>query len=118
MATESKRYLVLGTAGHIDHGKSTLVQALTGTDPDRLSEEKQRGITIELGFAQMVLPDGTRMGVVDVPGHERFVRQMIAGATGIDLALLCVAADDGESRRLIHKQKPPLRHSMPDAKEE
>ncbi len=87
--------LVLGTAGHIDHGKSTLVQALTGVDPDRLSEEKQRGITIELGFAQLVLPDGTAMGVVDVPGHERFVRQMIAGATGIDVALLCIAADDG-----------------------
>ena len=86
---------VLGTAGHIDHGKSALVKALTGTDPDRLEEEKRRGITIELGFAQMVLPDGTRMGVVDVPGHERFVRQMIAGATGVDLALLCVAADDG-----------------------
>lgn len=87
--------LVLGTAGHIDHGKSTLVQALTGVDPDHLSEEKQRGITIELGFAQLVLPDGTAMGVVDVPGHERFVRQMIAGATGIDVALLCIAADDG-----------------------
>lgn len=87
--------LVLGTAGHIDHGKSTLVQALTGTDPDRLAEEKQRGITIELGFAQLVLPDGTAMGVVDVPGHEKFVRQMIAGSTGIDVALLCIAADDG-----------------------
>ncbi len=95
MATESKRDLVLGTAGHIDHGKSTLVQALTGTDPDRLSEEKQRGITIELGFAQLELPDGSAMGVVDVPGHERFVRQMIAGSTGIDVALLCIAADDG-----------------------
>lgn len=87
--------LVLGTAGHIDHGKSTLVQALTGTDPDRLAEEKQRGITIELGFAQLVLPDGTAMGVVDVPGHEKFVRQMIAGSTGIDVALLCIGADDG-----------------------
>ena len=87
--------LVLGTAGHIDHGKSTLVQALTGTDPDRLAEEKQRGITIELGFAQLVLSDGTAMGVVDVPGHEKFVRQMIAGSTGIDVALLCIAADDG-----------------------
>ena len=95
MATEPKRDLVLGTAGHIDHGKSTLVQALTGTDPDRLSEEKQRGITIELGFAQLKLPDGSAMGVVDVPGHERFVRQMIAGSTGIDVALLCIAADDG-----------------------
>lgn len=87
--------LILGTAGHIDHGKSTLVQALTGTDPDRLAEEKQRGITIELGFAQLILPDGTAMGVVDVPGHEKFVRQMIAGSTGIDVALLCIAADDG-----------------------
>ncbi|MDY3129900.1 MAG: selenocysteine-specific translation elongation factor [Berryella intestinalis] len=86
---------VLGTAGHIDHGKSSLIQALTGTDPDRLAEEKERGITIELGFAQLQLPDGTSMGVVDVPGHERFVRQMISGSTGIDIALLCIAADDG-----------------------
>lgn len=91
----TKPQLVLGTAGHIDHGKSTLVQALTGTDPDRLKEEKRRGITIELGFAKLTLPDGRTMGVVDVPGHERFVRQMIAGATGIDVALLCIAADDG-----------------------
>ncbi len=87
--------LILGTAGHIDHGKSSLVLALTGTDPDRLAAEKQRGITIELGFAQLELPAGERMGVVDVPGHERFVRQMIAGSTGIDVALLCIAADDG-----------------------
>lgn len=88
-------HLILGTAGHIDHGKSSLVKALTGTDPDRLAEEKRRGITIELGFARLELPDGTVMGVVDVPGHERFVRQMIAGSTGIDVALLCIAADDG-----------------------
>ncbi|HAM16821.1 MAG TPA: selenocysteine-specific translation elongation factor [Eggerthellaceae bacterium] len=94
-ASEASRRVVLGTAGHIDHGKSALVLALTGTDPDRLAEEKARGITIELGFAQLVLPDGTAMGVVDVPGHERFVRQMISGSTGIDLALLCIAADDG-----------------------
>ena len=87
--------LVLGTAGHIDHGKSTLVRALTGVDPDRLEEERRRGITIELGFARLTLPDGTTLGVVDVPGHEKFVRQMIAGATGIDLGLLCIAADDG-----------------------
>jgi selenocysteine-specific elongation factor len=87
--------LVLGTAGHIDHGKSTLVKALTGTDPDRLAEEKERGITIELGFAQLALPSGRTMGVVDVPGHERFVRQMVAGATGIDVVLFVVAADDG-----------------------
>jgi selenocysteine-specific elongation factor len=87
--------LVLGTAGHIDHGKSALVKALTGTDPDRLPEEKERGVTIELGFARLELPSGRSMGVVDVPGHERFVRQMVAGATGIDVVLLVVAADDG-----------------------
>ena len=87
--------LILGTAGHIDHGKSALVQALTGTDPDRLNEEKQRGITIQLGFAQLELPSGRTMGVIDVPGHERFVKQMIAGATGVDVALLVIAADDG-----------------------
>jgi len=87
--------LVLGTAGHIDHGKSALVKALTGTDPDRLPEEKERGVTIELGFARLDLPSGRSMGVVDVPGHERFVRQMVAGATGIDVVLLVVAADDG-----------------------
>jgi selenocysteine-specific elongation factor len=87
--------LVLGTAGHIDHGKSALVKALTGTDPDRLPEEKERGVTIELGFARLVLPSGATMGVVDVPGHERFIRQMVAGATGIDVVLLVVAADDG-----------------------
>lgn len=94
MSGHTQTDLVLGTAGHIDHGKSSLVLALTGTDPDRLAEEKQRGITIELGFARLALPDGTVLGVVDVPGHERFVRQMIAGSTGIDLALLCIAADD------------------------
>jgi selenocysteine-specific elongation factor len=87
--------LVLGTAGHIDHGKSSLIKALTGTDPDRLKEEKDRGITIELGFARLELPSGRSMGVVDVPGHEKFVRQMVAGATGIDVVLLVVAADDG-----------------------
>jgi selenocysteine-specific elongation factor len=87
--------LVLGTAGHIDHGKSSLVKALTGTDPDRLPEEKERGVTIELGFARLELPSGRSLGVVDVPGHERFVRQMVAGATGIDVVLLVVAADDG-----------------------
>lgn len=95
MTTTIDTDLILGTAGHIDHGKSSLVAALTGTDPDRLAEEKQRGITIELGFARLALADGTTLGVVDVPGHERFVRQMIAGSTGIDIALLCIAADDG-----------------------
>src|SRR3954463_381595 len=91
----SSRYLVLGTAGHIDHGKTSLVRALTGTDTDRLAEEKARGITIDLGFAQWTLPDGTTLGVIDVPGHRRFIRNMVAGAAGIDLVLLVVAADDG-----------------------
>ncbi len=85
--------LILGTAGHIDHGKTALVRALTGVDTDRLPEEKRRGITIELGFAELELGD-YRLGIVDVPGHERFVRNMLAGATGTDLALLVVAADD------------------------
>lgn len=87
--------LILGTAGHIDHGKSTLVRALTGIDTDRLAEEKRRGITIDLGFARLVLQDGTEFGIVDVPGHEAFVRNMLAGASGIDLVLLVVAADEG-----------------------
>ncbi|HET8541332.1 MAG TPA: selenocysteine-specific translation elongation factor [Anaeromyxobacter sp.] len=87
--------VVVGTAGHIDHGKTSLVRALTGIDTDRLSEEKRRGITIELGFAHLALPDGTVAGVVDVPGHERFVRSMAAGAGGVDLVVLVVAADEG-----------------------
>ncbi|HEB51762.1 MAG TPA: selenocysteine-specific translation elongation factor [bacterium] len=87
--------VVVGTAGHIDHGKSSLVKALTGTDPDRLKEEKDRGLTIDLGFARLKLADGRLLGLVDVPGHERFVRNMVAGSTGLDLALLIVAADDG-----------------------
>jgi len=87
--------LTLGTAGHIDHGKTALVAALTGIDTDRLPQEKARGISIELGYAPLALPSGRRLSVVDVPGHERFVRTMVAGATGIDLFLLVVAADDG-----------------------
>lgn len=87
--------MILGTAGHVDHGKTALVRALTGVDTDRLAEEKRRGITIDLGFASLQLPDGSVLGVVDVPGHEAFVRNMLAGATGIDLALLVVAADEG-----------------------
>jgi selenocysteine-specific elongation factor len=86
---------VLGTAGHIDHGKSLLVQAMTGIDPDRLREEKERGMTIDLGFAWLKLPDGREVGIVDVPGHERFVKNMLAGVGGIDLALLIVAANEG-----------------------
>ena len=88
------RYVTVGTAGHIDHGKSALVLALTGTDPDRLEEEKRRGITIDLGFAHLDLGEGVRVGFVDVPGHERFVRNMLAGAGGIDLVMLVVAADE------------------------
>lgn len=88
-------YLVLGTAGHIDHGKTSLVKALTGTDTDRLKEEKERGITIDLGFAYMPLPSGTILSIIDVPGHERFVKNMVAGAAGIDMVLLVIAADDG-----------------------
>ena len=87
--------VVLGTAGHIDHGKSTLVRALTGIDPDRLKEERERGLTIDLGFANLPLPDGRRVGLIDVPGHERFIRNMVAGASGMDLVVLVVAADDG-----------------------
>jgi selenocysteine-specific elongation factor len=86
---------VAGTAGHIDHGKSALVKALTGIDPDRLEEEKRRGMTIDLGFAHFDLPSGRRVGIVDVPGHERLVKNMLAGATGIDLVLLVIAADEG-----------------------
>jgi selenocysteine-specific elongation factor len=87
--------MIVGTAGHVDHGKTALVRALTGVDTDRLKEEKARGISIDLGFAYVPCPDGSVMGFIDVPGHERFVHNMLAGATGIDLVLLVVAADDG-----------------------
>src|SRR6476469_10724346 len=87
--------MIVGTAGHIDHGKTSLVKALTGIDTDRLKEEKQRGITIELGFAHLALPGGMVAGVVDVPGHERFVKAMAAGAGGVDVVVLVVAADEG-----------------------
>ena len=91
---QSRRTFILGTAGHVDHGKTALVRALTGKDTDRLSEEHRRGISIELGFAHLDLDKHTRLGIVDVPGHEKFVRQMVAGAGGMDLALLLVAADE------------------------
>ncbi|WP_097013806.1 selenocysteine-specific translation elongation factor [Pseudodesulfovibrio profundus] len=87
--------VIMGTAGHIDHGKTTLVKALTGIDCDRLSEEKKRGITIELGFAHLDLGEGDRVGIVDVPGHEKFVKNMVAGATGVDFVTLVIAADEG-----------------------
>ena len=89
------KHLILGTAGHIDHGKTSLVKALTGIDTDRLKEEKARGITIELGFAHLDLPGGFELGIVDVPGHERFVRIMVAGVGGMDLVMLVIAADEG-----------------------
>src|ERR1700759_3253972 len=88
------RSVIVGTAGHIDHGKTTLVRALTGVDADRLPEEKRRGITIDLGFAELDLGD-VRVGFVDVPGHERFVKNMLAGAHGVDLVALVIAADEG-----------------------
>ena len=89
------KHLILGTAGHVDHGKTTLVKALTGIDTDRLKEEKERGITIELGFAHLELPGDVLLGIVDVPGHERFVRTMVAGVGGMDLVMLVIAADEG-----------------------
>lgn len=95
MAVSQIFNVVLGTAGHIDHGKSALVQALTGIHPDRLKEEQERGITIDLGFAPLELKNGTRVGIIDVPGHERFIKNMVAGASGIDFVIMVVAADDG-----------------------
>src|SRR5436189_5958024 len=96
--------LTIGTAGHIDHGKTWLVRALTGKDTDRLPEERERGISIDLGYAPLALPDGRQLSLVDVPGHERFVRNMVAGATGIDLFLLVIEANEGA---------PPATHEHP-----
>src|SRR5438477_3819918 len=95
MNTAARRHVVVGTAGHIDHGKTSLVKALTGTDTDRLPEEQARGITIDLGFAFLEEPDGLTIEIIDVPGHERFVKNMLAGVGGIDLAMLVIAADEG-----------------------
>jgi selenocysteine-specific elongation factor len=89
------KQIILGTAGHIDHGKTSLIKAISGTDTDRLKEEKERGITIELGFAALDLPGGQHIGIVDVPGHEKFVKNMVAGATGIDIVVMVIAADEG-----------------------
>ena len=106
------RNFILATAGHVDHGKSSLVKALTGTDPDRLPEEKVRGITIDLGFAHLELnsrvgsdPVTYRLGIVDVPGHEDFVKNMVAGVGSVDLALLIVAADDVVVRTRSHRRQ-------------
>jgi selenocysteine-specific elongation factor len=105
MAAEMSRNLIMGTAGHVDHGKTALVRLLTGIDTDRLKEERERGISIELGFAHLDLPSGQRVGVVDVPGHEKFVKHMLAGAGGIDFVLLVVAADEGVMPQTIeHSQ--------------
>ncbi|HTO74318.1 MAG TPA: selenocysteine-specific translation elongation factor, partial [Gemmatimonadales bacterium] len=106
--------MIIGTAGHVDHGKSALVEALTGKRMDRLAEERRRGITIELNFAPFDLPDGRRAGIVDVPGHEDFVQTMVAGASGLDLVLLIIAADEGlmpqtlEHRAIVEQLGVPL----------
>src|SRR6476661_11045925 len=100
--------LTVGTAGHIDHGKTTLVEALTGKNTDRLPQERERGISIDLGYAPLELPDGRQLSVVDVPGHERFVRNMVAGATGIDLFLLVIDAGEG-ARPQTHEHLAILR---------
>src|ERR1044072_4245872 len=100
--------LTVGTAGHIDHGKTWLVRALTGKDTDRLPEERERGISIDLGYAPLELPDGRRVSLIDVPGHERFVRNMVAGATGIDLFLLVIDAAEG-ARPQTHEHLAILR---------
>ena len=89
------RHLILGTAGHVDHGKTSLVKALTGIDCDTHKEEKRRGITMNLGFAHLTLPDGSTLGIVDVPGHADFIHTMVGGASGIDLVMLVIAADSG-----------------------
>ncbi|RYD02045.1 hypothetical protein N752_26705 [Desulforamulus aquiferis] len=89
------KHIIIGTAGHVDHGKTLLIKTLTGVETDRLKEEKERGISIELGFAQLKLPSGKQAGIVDVPGHERFIKNMLAGVGGIDLVLLIIAADEG-----------------------
>ncbi|MBT8212738.1 MAG: 50S ribosome-binding GTPase, partial [Acidimicrobiia bacterium] len=86
---------IIGTAGHVDHGKSTLIRALTGREPDRWAEEQERGLTIDLGFAWTELAPGLEVGFVDVPGHERFIKNMLAGVGGVDVAMLVVAADEG-----------------------
>ena len=89
------RHVIIGTAGHVDHGKSSLIRALTGIETDRLKEEKERGLSIELGFAYFDLPNGLRAGIVDVPGHEKFIRNMLSGAYGMDIVLLVVDAKEG-----------------------
>ncbi|MGZ6236464.1 MAG: selenocysteine-specific translation elongation factor [Syntrophales bacterium] len=99
------KHFIIGTAGHVDHGKTALIKAITGIDTDRLKEEKERGISIELGFASLNLPDGRTFGIVDVPGHERFIRNMVSGASGIDMVIMVIAADEGvmpQTREHLH----------------
>ena len=99
------KHIIIGTAGHVDHGKTALIKAITGIDTDRLKEEKERGISIELGFASLTLPNGQRYGIVDVPGHERFIKNMVSGAAGIDMVILVIAADEGvmpQTREHLH----------------
>ncbi len=99
------KHIIIGTAGHVDHGKTALIKALTGIDTDRLKEEKERGISIELGFASLTLPSGQTFGIVDVPGHERFIKNMVSGAAGIDMVILVIAADEGvmpQTREHLH----------------
>ena len=95
------RHVIIGTAGHVDHGKTSLIRALTGLETDRLKEEQERGMSIELGFAYFDLPDGSRAGIVDVPGHERFIRQMLSGAYGMDIVLLVVDAKEGVQEQTL-----------------
>lgn len=105
ISLEQEKFLIVGTAGHIDHGKTTLVKALTGLDTDTHKEEKERGISIDIGFAPLTLPDGRRIGVIDVPGHEKFIKNMLAGAAGIDLILLVIDANEGimpQTREHLH----------------
>ena len=117
---------VIGTAGHVDHGKSSLIAALSGINPDRLKEEVEREMTIDLGFAWFDLPDGEEIGVVDVPGHRDFIENMLAGVGGIDAAVLVIAADEGimpqtkehlsgELLRRTHRGRPPARRGQLDA---
>src|SRR5882757_1778865 len=109
------QHIIVGTAGHIDHGKTSLVKALTGIDTDRLEEEKRRGISIDIGFASVNLNPNLRLAFIDVPGHERFVKNMLAGVAGIDLVLLVIAADDSimADPRTLRYLSPP-RHSSRD----
>ena len=102
---DKNRHIIVGTAGHIDHGKTALIKALTGYDADRLEEEKRRGITIELGFTEFTLPDGSSVGIVDTPGHEKFVKTMVAGAMGMDMVLVVVSGTEGikeQTREHLH----------------